>query len=113
LPEAGKPETNAVAELRRQSPKDFYSQRHPRMICLAAVAMLLLAETPMPEPARENLSRIFEQGNIDRARAIAFELVRDQGQRPGTEAGFAVDCANAALLHDYAGDYERAEALYL
>src|SRR4051794_26002574 len=83
------------------------------MICLTAVAMLVLAETPMPEAARENLLRIFEQGDIDRARAIAFELVREQGQRPGTEAGFAVDCANAALLHDYAGDYEPAEALYL
>jgi CHAT domain-containing protein/TolA-binding protein len=83
------------------------------MICLAAAAMLFLAEAPMPEPAREDLLRSFEQGNIEGARAIAFELVLDHGQRSGSEAGYAVDCANAGLLHDYAGDYERAETLYL
>src|SRR4051794_21184178 len=83
------------------------------MICLAAVAMLVLAETPMPEPPRENLMRIFEQGDIDRARAIACALVRELAQPRGTEAVFAVDCANAARLHHYAGEYERAEAVNL
>ncbi|HZE12196.1 MAG TPA: tetratricopeptide repeat protein, partial [Chthoniobacterales bacterium] len=82
------------------------------MACLAFFAMLLLAAAPAENAEREKLFRQFEEGNLESARDIAFRLVANPNRRD-FEITSAVDCANAAFLHDYAGDYEQAEPLYL
>ncbi|MFL6588804.1 MAG: CHAT domain-containing protein [Chthoniobacterales bacterium] len=83
------------------------------MICLAAVAILFLAEAPTPDAVRQNLLQAFERGNIEKATEIAVDLASEKTQLRGADSDLAVNSANAALLSDYTGDYERAEALYL
>src|SRR3954469_11898642 len=84
-----------------------------RPLCLAVLAMLLLAAAPAEKAEREKLLRLFEEGDLESARAIAFNLIEAKDNRRDAEADYAVDCANAAFLHDYAGNYEQAEPLYL
>jgi CHAT domain-containing protein/Tfp pilus assembly protein PilF len=79
----------------------------------AVLAMLLVAAAPTEKSESEKLPQLFEAGDLVSARKIAFELVAAKANRRDQGADFAIVCANAALLHDLAGDYERAERLYL
>jgi CHAT domain-containing protein/tetratricopeptide (TPR) repeat protein len=74
--------------------------------------MFLVAAAPTENAEREKLLRLFEAGDQESARAIALKLVAAKTDRRDSEADFALDCANAAFLYDYAGDYDRAEPLY-
>jgi len=75
--------------------------------------MLLLAAAPAETGEREKLLRSFEEGDLEAAREIALKLVAGKSNGRDSDARLAIDCANAAFLHDYAGDYKQAEPLYL
>jgi len=86
-------------------------------ICISVVAFVLMVPAAISSAAAtddKELLRVFEQGSIKEAIDIASRRLQacETNNREGTgELGNA--CADLGLLYDYAGEYGRAEPLYV
>ena len=83
------------------------------LICFTAAALLFLPNRAEATGGAENLCDLFEQGQVGQALEVASRVLDVQEKSAQARPELSDKYADAALLHDYLGNYERAESLYL